>query len=128
MERYDVIVVGAGLGGLQCARLLGCEGLKVLLVDGKPSLDRSIHTTGIFVRRTLEDFDLPEDCLGPPVRRVHLYSPSRRSLLIESSHDEFRVGRMERLYLRFLQECCRANVVWLPDHSYRGCRILENGT
>ena len=38
----------------------------MLLVDRKASLDRSIHTTGIFVRRTLEDFSLPEDCLGLP--------------------------------------------------------------
>ena len=32
--------------------------------------------TGIFVRRTLEDFDIPEDCLGPAVRHVALYSPA----------------------------------------------------
>ena len=31
-----------------------------------------VHTTGIFVRRTLEHFDLPEACLGPPVRDVML--------------------------------------------------------
>ena len=64
MKQYDVIVVGAGLAGLQCARLLGKQGMRVLLVDRKPALQQSIHTTGIFVRRTLEDFDFPEDCLG----------------------------------------------------------------
>ncbi len=55
MKHYDTIVVGAGLAGLQCARLLGRRGLSVLLLDRKTSLDTSIHTTGIFVRRTLED-------------------------------------------------------------------------
>ena len=76
-QHYDVIIIGAGLAGLHCARLLGKRGLKVLLADRKESLDTSIHTTGIFVRRTLEDFDIPEDCLGPAVRHVTLYSPAR---------------------------------------------------
>jgi len=80
MEHYDVIIIGAGLAGLQCARLLGKYGLRVALVDRKRSLDQAIHTTGIFVRRTLEDFELPEDCLGSPIRHVTLYSPARRRL------------------------------------------------
>ena len=70
---YDVTIIGAGLAGLQCARLLARQGLSVLLVDRKNTLDQKIHTTGIFVRRTLVDFDLPEDCLGPPIRNVTLY-------------------------------------------------------
>ena len=118
MKEYDVIVVGAGLAGLQCTRLLAKQGLSVLLVDRKESLDRSIHTTGIFVRRTLEDFDLPADCLGPPVRNVRLYSPARRVMDLESPHDEFRVGRMGQLYQRMLEQCLRAGVEWLPATRY----------
>src|SRR5438477_8482880 len=110
MEQYDVIIVGAGLAGLQCAQLLGGQGLQVLLVDGKASLDRSIHTTGIFVRRTLEDFSLPEDCLGPPVRNVRLYSPARRWLDLSSPHDEFRIGRMGLLYQRLLNRSIYSGV------------------
>src|SRR6266550_5752322 len=110
MEEYDAIIIGAGLAGLQTARLLGKRGLRVLLADNKDSLDQSIHTTGIFVRRTLEDFDIPEDCLGPPVRHVTLYSPRRRRLELISPHDEFRVGKMSRLYARYLDLCLRAGV------------------
>lgn len=120
MKHYDVIVVGAGLAGLQCARLLGRRGLRILLVDRKSSPDQSIHTTGIFVRRTLEDFDLPEDCLGTAIRHVTLYSPSRRSLDLRSPHDEFRVGRMGLLYRRFLEHCLRAGVEWMPATRYGG--------
>jgi flavin-dependent dehydrogenase len=118
MENYDVIVVGAGLAGLQTARLLGERGIRILLVDRKPALDQSIHTTGIFVRRTLEDFALPEDCLGPPVRHVRLYSPARRSMDLSSPHDEFRLGRMGRLYQRFLNNAVRAGVEWMPATRY----------
>ncbi len=126
MKQYDVVVIGAGLAGLQCARLLGKQGLKVLLVDRKTSLDQAIHTTGIFVRRTLEDFDFPEDCLGPPVRHVRLYSPGRRSMDLESPCDEFRVGRMGQLYERLLNNCVRAGVEWLPATRYAGHTSLKN--
>ena len=51
MGIYDVAIIGAGLAGLQCARLLAEQGLKVALVDRKTTLDQKIHTTGIFVRK-----------------------------------------------------------------------------
>lgn len=125
MKHYDVIIVGAGLAGLQCARLLGRQGLTVLLVDRKPSLDTSIHTTGIFVRRTLEDFDIPADCLGPVVRDVTLYSPSRKSINLTSERDEFRIGRMGQLYAHYLDHCLRAGVEWMPGTRYVEHRRLK---
>ncbi|HEX3252775.1 MAG TPA: FAD-dependent oxidoreductase, partial [Pyrinomonadaceae bacterium] len=125
-DGYDVAIIGAGLAGLQCARLLARQGLKVLLVDRKHSLDQKIHTTGIFVRRTLVDFDIPDDCLGPPIKHVTLYSPALRSLELVSEHDEFRVGRMGQLYQRYLQQCLLAGVHWLPQTSYLS-HSLSNG-
>jgi flavin-dependent dehydrogenase len=125
MKQYDVIIIGAGRAGLQCARLLGRRGLGVLLVDRKDSLESSIHTTGIFVRRTLEDFDIPDDCLGPAVRHVSLYSPARRKMELVSPHDEFRVGKMGRLYTRYLDQCLRAGVAWLPGTRYAGHHIVN---
>jgi flavin-dependent dehydrogenase len=120
MKSYDVTIIGAGLAGLQCARLLARQGLTALLVDRKNALDQKIHTTGIFVRRTLVDFDIPDDCLGPPIRNVTLYSPALRSLELVSQHDEFRIGRMGQLYERYLQQCLHAGVHWLPNTSYLG--------
>lgn len=113
-EAVDVLVVGAGLAGLECARRLGGTGARVVLIDRKPALDQRVHTTGIFVRRTLQSFALPDDLLGPPVRRVALYSPRGRSVVLESPHDEFRVGRMGALYLRTLEGCVGDGVTWAP--------------
>jgi flavin-dependent dehydrogenase len=118
METYDAIIVGAGLAGLQCAHLLASRGISVLLVDRKRSLHQLIHTTGIFVRKTLEDFDVPDYCLGPVVRRVTLYSPSLRAIELVSAHDEFRIGKMGQLYEHYLNRGLRHGLQWMPGTSY----------
>jgi flavin-dependent dehydrogenase len=99
VESVDVLVVGAGLAGLHTATLLAERGHEVLLVERRPSLTGAIRTTGIFVRRTLDDFTLPPECLGPPIRRVVLYPPGlRRPVSLVSARDEYRVGDMAPLY------------------------------
>ena len=123
----DVVIVGAGLAGLQCARLVGEAGLDVVLLDRKEDLRDRVHTTGIFVRKSLEDFDLPPSCLGPPIRRVALYSPARRALRLSSPHDEFRVGRMGMLYRELLDRCLAAGVRFLSGTRYRGSRPAGTG-
>src|SRR5437588_10653881 len=114
-KTYDVAVIGAGLAGLQCARLLAGRGLRVALLDRKRSVGDAIHTTGIFVRKTWEDFALPDEQLGAPIRRVTLYSPMRRAMQLEADHGEFRVGRMSWIYVYLLEQCARAGVTWMPS-------------
>ena len=41
-------------------------------------------------------------------------------LELESEHEEFRVGRMGRLYARMLEECIDARAVWSPSTRYGG--------
>ncbi|CAM5596802.1 NAD(P)/FAD-dependent oxidoreductase [Streptomyces griseomycini] len=97
--RTDVLVVGAGLAGLHVATLLARRGHDVLLVERRATLAAAIRTTGIFVRKTLDDFPLPSEHLGPPIRRVVLYPPGmRRPVSLVSDRDEYRVGDMAPLY------------------------------
>ena len=117
MAHCDVLVVGAGLAGLETARRLAEGGAMVMLVDRKSAVDEAVHTTGIFVRRTLESFSFPADCLGPGVRRIVLHAPSGKAQVLESTRDEFRVGRMEELYRRKLDACIQAGVEWRPSTS-----------
>src|ERR1043165_7991782 len=113
----DVLVLGSGLAGLHCARLLAARGLRVALLDRKASLADGIHTTGIFVRKTWEDFPLPDEQLGAPIREVVLYSPARRALRLTAAQGEFRIGRMAWLYLWLLEQCSRAGVEWMPSSN-----------
>ncbi|MGN9914451.1 NAD(P)/FAD-dependent oxidoreductase [Phytohabitans sp. LJ34] len=99
MRTVDVLVVGAGLAGLHTGRLLAAQGLDVLVVDRRRSLSAGIRTTGIFVRRTFDDFDLPDHLLGPGVRDMLLYPPSRRApIRLTSDRDEYRVADMAAVY------------------------------
>ncbi|WP_380168135.1 NAD(P)/FAD-dependent oxidoreductase [Jannaschia sp. R86511] len=121
MQTTDVLVVGAGLAGLRTATRLAERGHDVLLVDRREQLRTAIRTTGIFVRRTLEDFALPEDCLGPPIRRVVLYPPSlRRPVRLDSGHDEFRVADMAALYEASVEGAAAAGVRVALGTRYAG--------
>ena len=119
-QNYDVVIIGAGLAGLQCAKLLAESATSVLLVDRKHDLTKGIHTTGIFVRKTLEDFDFPPGTLGKPVRNVSLYSPKLKRLKLESESDEFRVGKMGKLYETLLRDCIAGGVEFAAGTRYGG--------
>jgi flavin-dependent dehydrogenase len=119
----DVLVVGAGLAGLHTATLLAHHGHDVLLVERRPTLTGPIRTTGIFVRRTLDDFSLPPGCLGPPIRRVVLYPPGlRRPVTLVSTRDEYRVGDMAPLYVAAARAAAAAGVRVALGTRYAGWR------
>jgi flavin-dependent dehydrogenase len=117
----DVLVVGAGLAGLHTATSLARRGRVVLLVERRSSLTTTIRTTGIFVRRTLDDFPLPAEHLGPAIRKVVLYPPDRRRpVTLTSPRDEFRVGDMGPLYLSAAASAVEAGVQLSLGTRYAG--------
>ncbi len=120
MKRFDIAIVGAGLAGLYAARALAEKGWSVALLDRKRDLGSGVHTTGIFVRKTFEDFRFPARCLGPALREVRLFSPRGRMLELSSPHDEFRIGDMPLLYKSLLAEARNAGAAWLPSTRFLG--------
>ena len=125
---YDVTVVGAGLAGLQVARLLARGGASVLIVDARREVTECIRTTGIFVRKTFEDFPSLGPFLGPPIRSIAVHSPSGRTIALESDRDEFRVGRMAPLYEAMLRQAVSAGAVWAPATTYDSLRAGSRGS
>jgi len=128
MKNFDVVIIGAGLAGLQCARLLAGQGAKILLVDRKTDLMKGVHTTGIFVRKTFEDFEFPAGTLGKAIRNVTLYSPKLKALNLQSEKVEFRVGKMGLIYKEFLQECLENGVEFKFGMRYVSAKTGEGET
>ena len=121
MDTADVLVVGAGLAGLRTATLLAQQGHDVIVAERRPGLAGAIRTTGIFVRRTLDDFPLPAECLGPPIRRVVLYPPGLRGPVeLVSTRDEYRVGDMAPIYVQAAGAAAEAGVRILLGTRYAG--------
>jgi flavin-dependent dehydrogenase len=59
MDRYDVVIIGAGPAGLHCARALGGSGLAVLLLEKKSIIGPKVCAGGL---TSLDDsFSLPAD-------------------------------------------------------------------
>src|SRR3989338_4287129 len=59
MEKFDVIICGAGPAGCQLARELSEEKLNVLIIDKETEVGEPIRTTAGTPPETLEIFDLP---------------------------------------------------------------------
>jgi geranylgeranyl reductase family protein len=47
MDKYEVIIVGGGPGGLSCARVLAEAGVKVMLLERKKTIGRKVCAGGI---------------------------------------------------------------------------------
>jgi flavin-dependent dehydrogenase len=55
LENYDVIIVGGGPAGLQCARILGQSDLRVLLLEKQDRFGDKLCAGGLYQRSLLED-------------------------------------------------------------------------
>ena len=58
MEKYDVIIIGAGFGGLACGITLSREGFKVLVVEQARSLNLS-NTVAIVSYEAMRQLGFP---------------------------------------------------------------------
>ncbi|MGK7952943.1 MAG: NAD(P)/FAD-dependent oxidoreductase [Xenococcaceae cyanobacterium] len=64
MPEFDVVIVGAGPAGGQCARLLALANYRVLLVEQQENFDRHNFSSAATPLETLKQFDLPTEVVG----------------------------------------------------------------
>jgi digeranylgeranylglycerophospholipid reductase len=75
-EPLDVLVVGAGPGGLYAAERLAGNGHRVLVCEEHQTVGEPAHCTGIIAADSFDEFDLPRDVILNPLNRVRFVSPS----------------------------------------------------
>ena len=84
----DVLVIGAGPGGLYAARCLAREGHRVLVCEEHDRIGDPVHCTGIIAADSFAEFDLPTDATLNALSRVEFVSPSGLSIAYHSRSTE----------------------------------------
>ncbi|MGA8165391.1 MAG: NAD(P)/FAD-dependent oxidoreductase [Waddliaceae bacterium] len=92
MDRFDVIVVGAGPAGGQCARELAAAGKNVLLAERHRDFTVNNYSSGGAPLEVMDRFQLPESIVGSSWNRFVMHSsndcnewssPERRGIVAD---------------------------------------------
>jgi digeranylgeranylglycerophospholipid reductase len=75
---FDVVVVGAGPAGGQCARWLSAAGHKILLIERFKDFDRNSFSSAGTPMETLEKFQLPASVVGSYWNQLRIVSSKER--------------------------------------------------
>ena len=66
---FDVAIVGAGVAGLNCARLLAKEGYKIILIEKKKEIGKPSKCAGLVSYRILKLLKMDKDIILNKVRK-----------------------------------------------------------
>lgn len=120
MQQFDVVIIGAGPAGGQCARVLAKTGRKILLVERHDNFDRNSFSSAGTPLATLAQYDLPETVIGSLWQKLIIVT-SNRSGTWESAQPLGAVLDFAKLR-EFLAHDVKAHggEVWL------GCKYLKH--
>ncbi|MEO1145782.1 MAG: NAD(P)/FAD-dependent oxidoreductase [Cyanobacteria bacterium J06638_22] len=120
MEKFDVVVVGAGPAGGHCARLLSQIGHRVLLIERYKDFSRNNFSSAGTPLETLTKFQLPDSVIGSYWQELGIVT-SRQQGLWRSETPQGVVMDFARLRQFLADEVMETGgVVWL------GCRYLTH--
>lgn len=71
----DVLIVGAGPGGLWAAARLASGGSRVVVCEEHPSVGDPVHCTGILAAESFDEFNLPAEARLNDISAVRFHSP-----------------------------------------------------
>lgn len=71
----DVLVLGAGPGGLFVADRLARRGIRTIVCEEHARIGDPVHCTGVLAAESFDEFDLPRDATLNELRTVQFVSP-----------------------------------------------------
>jgi flavin-dependent dehydrogenase len=74
---YDVVVVGAGPGGLSFSRYLAEKGFKILVLEKRSALGEPRHDSGGSFEELLKEHNLSKKVIANKVYKIDLATPSK---------------------------------------------------
>ncbi|MBU0731477.1 NAD(P)/FAD-dependent oxidoreductase [Patescibacteria group bacterium] len=92
MKAYDIIIIGAGPGGLNCARHLMASGKSVLLLEQKPEIGPKVCAGGLTLK-DIEYLKIPKKTLDFAANKVVVHTPSKSVTAEEKNNFIFTVDR-----------------------------------
>lgn len=79
----DLLIVGASFAGLSAAATAAARGLRVIVMEAKPSPGARVHTTGLLVKEAAEEIDFPP-ALTRKIHGVRVYAPNLNHIDLDS--------------------------------------------
>jgi digeranylgeranylglycerophospholipid reductase len=120
MQNFDVVVVGAGPAGGQCARILAKEGWKVLLVEQHETFLANNFSSAASPIEILSDYDISSQCVGSYWNNLEILSTnvSRRWESSKSLGVVFDFAQLREYLASQVKD--NGSEVWM------GCRYLKH--
>jgi len=85
---YDVVIVGAGPGGLSAGLHLARHGLDVIVLEEHDAIGTPVHCTGILAREAFDEFDLSRESILNELTTARFLSPAGREVFYRSGAAE----------------------------------------
>lgn len=83
MRKFSTIIIGAGPGGLACARILAQHGVEVLVIERQPAVGPKVCGGGITWSGMIQR--LPPQLLEKSFTKQYVFSPLQRAVVSSSS-------------------------------------------
>jgi geranylgeranyl reductase family protein len=123
----DVVIVGAGPGGLSAALRLAAAGCRVTLFEEHDEPGRPVHCTGVLAAEAFDEFDLPRDVVLNQIRTFRFVSPA--GTVVPYTTDEIEALVIDRALFdrRLAARAMHAGARIVTGHRVMGVTVDARG-